>query len=232
MAKANFSLDTFRSTVLKSSLARNNRFEVIISSPPGLTAGLVNLYCEQASLPALNISSKSFKIFGPTYQRPIYSEYGGEGIALNFHVDRDMRVKEFFEDWMHIIVDKNNFTIGYQKDYVTRITISQLDEQDDITHQIQLIDAFPRNMNPMELNHSSQNQTHRLNVVFAYRYWKRITLNTPVDIPEQEQAPEVARDDVKKRYTDYNDKNKIIPSKSYNGVETIEQPLTPFNVGA
>ena len=53
-----------------------------------------------ASLPPVNISTKSFKIFGPTYQRPFGAEYGGEGISFTFHVDRDMKVKTFFDDWM------------------------------------------------------------------------------------------------------------------------------------
>jgi hypothetical protein len=204
MANATFSLDKFRDTVLSGGLARTNRFEVKIVTPQSLSRGgsaydptLISLYCEQAILPGLNISSKSFKIFGPTYQRPMGIEYGGEGISLNFHVDRNMRVKTFFEDWMHTIVDKNNFTVSYQNTYATTITISQLDEQDNITYEIELLEAFPRNLNPMELNNSSQNQTHRLNVVFAYRYWRRTEGTTPTDIPEQIQFPDIAREDIR-----------------------------------
>ena len=66
MAKANFSVKDFRSTVFTDSLARTNRFEVFIAKPPmALSTGRpwnVSLYCEQASLPPLNIASKSFKI--------------------------------------------------------------------------------------------------------------------------------------------------------------------------
>jgi hypothetical protein len=107
MAKSNFNLSSFTSEVLgKSSLARNNRFEVIIALPAGLNSSrynqrLISLYVEQTSIPLLNIAVKSQKIFGPSYQRPFASEYGGEGISLNFHVDRDMSVRNFFEDWMH-----------------------------------------------------------------------------------------------------------------------------------
>ena len=202
MASANFSLDKFTTQIKGGGLARTNRFEVFITPPAGLggtrssyNSELVSLYCEQASLPSLNISSKSFKIFGPTYQRPMTSEYGGEGIALNFHVDREMKVKEFFEDWMHLIIDKNNFTVGFQKNYISTISIKQLDEEDNVNYEIELSEAFPRNLNPMELNHSSQNQTHRLNVVFAYRSWRRIEQSNPVNIPEQIQYPEVSRTD-------------------------------------
>jgi len=199
MAKANFNLDDFRSTVFTDSLARTNRFEVLIVPPIGLgwvrgQGEFVSLYCEQASLPMLNINSKAFKIFGPAYQRPISSEYGGEGISLTFHVDRDMVVKTFFENWMHLIVDPDTFTVGYQKDYVTKILIRQLDEQEEVTYEVELQDAFPRNMNLMELNNAATNQTHRLNIQFAYRYWKNLGREyqtAPVDIPRQRLIPEI-----------------------------------------
>lgn len=177
MAVSNFSLDRVRTEILNGAgLARTNRFEVIITPPPGLNSGsvteLVSMYVEQASLPLLNIFTKSFKIFGPSYQRPLSSEYGGEGLPITFHVDREMTVRKFFEDWMHLIVRPEVFTVAYQEDYITDIIIRQLDEQENITHEITLYEAFPRNMNLMDLNNSASNQTHRLNVLFAYRYWK------------------------------------------------------------
>lgn len=203
MAVATFNLNNFRASVLGSEgLARTNRFEVLINAPTALSSSysrLSSLYVEQASLPLLNIFSKSFKIFGPAYQRPITSEYGGEGIPITFHVDRRMQVRKFFEDWMHLIVDPDNFTVGYQKDYIGNIRVRQLDEANNVTHEIELIEAFPRNINLMDLNHSSSNQTHRLNVLFAYRYWRnveRVTKNI-TDIPQLIVNPQVPREDVR-----------------------------------
>lgn len=206
MAVATFNLDRFRSRVFKDSLARTNRFEVLINMPPGLTGStrtageLVSLYCEQASLPSQSITAKAFKTFGPSHQRPISTEYGGEGIALSFHVDRDMKVRKFFENWMNIIVDPNSFTVNYQRDYITTIAIRQLDEQENVTHEIELLEAFPRSMNIMELNNASTNQTHRLNIIFAFRYWKNKDRNsqaTPIDISPNILFPQVPRIDTR-----------------------------------
>lgn len=201
---ANFSLDRFRSEVLDGAgLARNNRFEVLITPPRGLAdkfseAELASLYVEQASIPLLNIFAKPFKIFGPSYQRPISSEYGGEGLPMTFHVDQNFAIRRFFEDWMHVIVDPIRFTVGYQENYITDIYIRQLDEQDNITNEIKLIEAFPRNLNLMDLNHSASNQTHRLNVLFAYRYWVNTgrATTSPVDIPRVIINPQVPTYDV------------------------------------
>ena len=200
MGKANFDLSKFIGTVRTDSLARVNRFEVFIYAPTTLTnknianSGAVSLYCEMASLPPVNISTKSFKIFGPTYQRPFGAEYGGEGISLTFHVDRDMQVKKFFDEWTAKVVDPDTGLVGYQEDYISTIRLRQLDEQDNVTYEIELLEAFPRSVNLLELNNSAQNQTHRLNVLFAYRYWKDIDREfqtTPTDIPRQRLFPEV-----------------------------------------
>lgn len=197
MADNRFSLDSFRSKIFKDSLARTNRFEVEILPPPGLTgAGVfsdtVSLYCEQAVIPQLSIGVKQLRMFGPSHQRPTNIDYGGDGMSLTFHVDRDMRVRKFFENWMHIIVDPNNFTVSYQEDYISQIKVRQLDENNNVTHEIAFYEAFPRNINVMELNHSAQNQTHRINVLFAFRRWERLTTSTTmIDTPLPVQYPGV-----------------------------------------
>lgn len=201
--KTSFKLDNFRSTVLKFGLARTNRFEVIIATPPGVAAdggALVSLMCEQTNFPPLNIATKPFKIFGPTYQRPITSEYGGDGISMTFHVDRNMDVRKMFERWMNLIVDPVTFTVNYQQNYVSTIRIRQHDEQDNITHEVELLEAFPRNINLMDLNHNSTNQTHRLNILFAYRYWRAIdtaTSTNPTPVPRMIQQPQVISQDAR-----------------------------------
>ena len=208
MATSNFNLSQFIGAVREDSLARVNRFEVFINAPKSLTfknksnAGAVSLYCEMASLPPVNISTKSFKIFGPTYQRPFSAEYGGEGISLTFHVDRDMQVKKFFDEWTAKIVDPDTGFVGFQEDYISTIRLRQLNEQDEVTYELELEEAFPRSVNLLELNNSAQNQTHRLNVLFAYRYWKDVSpefQTMQMDIPRQRLFPQVPVVDVRNR---------------------------------
>ena len=210
MAKSNFNLSQFIGAVREDSLARVNRFEVIINTPKDLllsgknrsNARAVSLYCEMASLPPVNISTKSFKIFGPTYQRPFGAEYGGEGISLTFHVDRDMQVKKFFDEWTATVVDPDSGLVGFQEDYISTLTLKQLNEHDEVTYELELEEAFPRSVNLLELNNSAQNQTHRLNVLFAYRYWKDVSpefQTMQMDIPRQRLFPQVPVVDVRNR---------------------------------
>jgi hypothetical protein len=105
-----------------------------------------------------------------------------------------MQVKKFFDNWTSMVVDPDTGLVGYQEEYATTIRLRQLDEQDNVTYEIELSEAFPRSINLLELNNSAQNQTHRLNVLFAYRYWKDISQEyqtNPVDIPRQRLFPQV-----------------------------------------
>jgi len=201
MAQANFNLEKFLALAQTQSFARTNRFEVLITPPQGLLnlyrGDNISIMVEQASFPLLNIATKGLKIFGPTYQRPVTSEYGGEGMSLSFHIDRDMRLKKFFEDWMHIIVNPVDFTVAYQEEYITDIYIRQLDEQNKVTHEVVVYEAFPRNMNLLELNNSASNQTHRLNMLFAYRYWQETVEKQPTDLPRIITTPQLPSVDVR-----------------------------------
>lgn len=183
---ANFSLQSFISTVATRGMARTNRFEVGIISPSGSTEEntLTSLFCEISALPGMNLAVKPFKIFGPSYQMPLSAEYNGEGLAMTFLLDRSMMVKRYFDDWMHIVSAPGYFHVNYRDVYARDIVIRQLDEgaaegsgEDTtprVTYAARLSGAFPRSMNLVDLNHSSADQVHRLTVIFAYRYWETL----------------------------------------------------------
>jgi hypothetical protein len=224
MATANFNLTKFISESRISGFARTNRFEVMILPPAGLNATSrekISLYCEQTNFPLLNINTKAFKIFGPAYQRPITSEYGGEGISFVFHVDRNMVIRKFFENWMHLVVDPDTFTVGYQSEYITSIFIRQLDENENVTHEVELLEAFPRNMNIMELNNASSNQTHRLNILFAFRYWRSTARTTsPQPVAREVLYPEIPRATIEKTST-----KTTTVAKSINRISNVGETI-------
>jgi len=171
-----FNLDNFKSTVFNTGLARTNRFEVIITPPAALqtsteTSRLISLLAESTNFPPINVSVTSQRIFGPSYQRPKFIEFGGDSIIINFLVDTDMRVKRFFEDWIETIIEPETYLIGYQDEYASTLTIHQLDEEENTVYTIDIFEVFPRSLNIMDLNNTNQNSFHRLAVSFAYRYW-------------------------------------------------------------
>jgi hypothetical protein len=172
-----FSVDNFKQNVLKKGLARANNFEVVISPPASLvgswdTRNDISLMCESTTLPQLSISVRPLKIFGPSHQRPHAIEFGGEGLPFTFLVDQNMTQKKFFDQWMASIVDFEQFTVNLNDNYKTTIQIYQLDNQSKRVYAIELLEAFPRSMNMMELNQGSRDQFHRCNVNFTFRRWR------------------------------------------------------------
>ena len=173
---ANFKIDNFITEINRSGISKSNRFEVQILPPTSLQgftneSRLVSLYCDITNLPGMSISTKALKFYGPTYQRPVSSEFNGEAINMTFYLDRDMNVKAFFDAWMFKTVNPNSFNVGYAKDYVSQIKITQLDETNTEKYSVYLEDAFPRAMSLVDLSSGNINQANKLNMTFAYRRW-------------------------------------------------------------
>ena len=173
---ADFNLNSFVTKITKAGVAKSNRFEVRITPPNSLReftddGRLVSLYCDISNLPGMSVITKGLRLFGPAYQRPVSSEFNGEAINMTFYLDRDMRIKAFFDAWMFRTVNPNSFNVNYAEDYIAEIKISQLDENDKPTYSVYLEDAFPRAMSLVDLSAGATSQAGRLNMTFAYRRW-------------------------------------------------------------
>lgn len=170
---SNFSLQQFKSEVNRRGLAKPNRFEIAIYMPAaaGVNSQLISLFCESTNLPQQTVNVKQQRIYGPAYQKPFGIDYGGDGINMTFLLDREMKIKTFFDNWINRIIHPTEYYVYYENTYTSTIHIDQLDEKDDVTYSVKLENAFPRSLSMLELNNTAQNQVHKLNVTFAYRRW-------------------------------------------------------------
>jgi len=172
-----FSIENFRAEVRTRGMSRANRFEVIITTPPccrGLVAvdgKLVSLFCDQASLPQTRIRTAQQQIFGPPSFHPQSAEYGGDNISFQFYLDADMHIKTFFDTWVDGIVDRRSGEVSFQERYMCQgMTVSQLNQRDEIVYGVRFEDLFPIAVAPIQLDQGS-NTVNKLNVTFTYRRW-------------------------------------------------------------
>lgn len=169
-----FSLNEFISVVGRG-LSKPNRFEVIITSPPvlgGTPNRLVSIMAESTQLPPTRINTVRQQIFGPPSFLPQNADYGGENLSITFNLDREMAVKQYFDQWIDGIANRATGTISYQSNYVAQgMHINQLDEQDNIMYTATFTDIFPIAVNPVQLDANMTNQASKLNVTFSYRRW-------------------------------------------------------------
>ena len=116
---------------------------------------------------------------------------------LNFTLTDDMFVKDFFDMWQDSILpltenDKSHQNIAkYPKDYSSDFKISKLTNDfverpatrsivpvetitfGDYIYTVKLRDAFPKNVNPIQLSFSSQ-ENLKLSVELAFSSWSRL----------------------------------------------------------
>lgn len=154
----------------------------------------ITLRCESAVFPPQIVGVKQQRIYGPTYPRPFGVDYGGEGATFTFLLDGKMDVKAFFDAWISQIVNPFRFNVKYESNYVSDVQIFQLAEQrlgnpdgyviaegssprqnnveiDDAPYLAVLENAFPRNVNLLQLDYADQNKAQKLNVTFTFRRW-------------------------------------------------------------
>lgn len=172
-------INDFRSS-FKTDLARPARFDVLINIPLVLipyvaTARQLSYRCEVAELPGRSLATTDRKIgSAPVQKVPNQSIYNETN--MTFIVSDDMSEKIFFEGWMEAINPSSTYNFQYKANYVTDIIISQYNVANELTYQVQLIDAFPISVNQLDLDWSSDGH-HKLTVTFAYTNWTSTMVN-------------------------------------------------------
>jgi len=194
-------------------VSRSNRFEVLISPPPGLihpkrslsetidrvistTMGVTGL--GSLGIPFLTGERINFACEGATFPGKATAtkevqHFGPYRKApysqiyadatFTFRIGRDMYEKQYFDLWQALIMDPVTHEFSYYSDFVSDIEVRQLTTQDSSPYAIKLIEAFPMSIAELTLDHSQENTIHKLSVTFAYRKW------LPVEI-----ANEISRD--------------------------------------
>lgn len=166
----------------KQELARPSRYDVLIPIPAILapayltTAKNLNLRCESTTLPGRSFATTERKFGSSPIQKipyqPVYTD-----VSMTFIVGGDMKERLLFDQWMEIINPSSTYNFNYRADYVTDIGIIQYDLQNNVTYNAVLIDAYPLEVNQLDLDWSNDGY-HKLSVVFAYTKWQEGTLKS------------------------------------------------------
>ena len=177
--------------------ARPSRYEILIQPPNGFsgegrselkniwalimgqnvadsTVRRTSLRCSQISFPGRTLDSQQdTNIYGPV--RNIVQGFSFAEMQAQFQLSTDLREKTFFETWQRLAFDPITFDIGYYNSYVGNIQIYQLDEQDRRQYGVELVECFPKSIEPVSLDYAAANTISTVGISFAYRYWKNLT---------------------------------------------------------
>jgi len=132
------------------------------------------LRCSQISFPGRTLDSQQdTNIYGPV--RNIVQGFSFAELQAQFQLSTDLREKTFFETWQRLAFDPISFDVGYYNSYVGGIQIYQLDEQDRRKYGVELVECFPKSVEPVSLDYAAANTISTVGISFSYRYWKNLT---------------------------------------------------------
>ena len=104
----------------------------------------------------------------PIEKFPYHTSYGES--SMTFLISDDMREKIFFDSWMDIVNTTTDYNFQYKTNYMVDITINQYNVSNELTYSAVLREAFPLNMNQLDLEWSSE-EFHKLQIQFSYTNW-------------------------------------------------------------
>ena len=180
----------------RDGYAKQNRYEVIILLPSGVTGGgdgmgtsakagyvtsnlhgetarRISFRCESISIPARSLRTQTNNNqYGPIHQIAQGQTYAP--VEASFYCGSDLAERYFFEEWQKITYNPDTYDINYYKEYIGSIEIYQLNEQDERTYGCKLEECFPITIGALPYGHGNSNQIQKISVEFAYRYWRNI----------------------------------------------------------
>ena len=170
---------------------------------------LLTMRCENVIAPVMSFLQENIVRrygYGPLENVP----YGvnSQEFTLQFIVDKDSTIPEFFEQWMNFIINRDSFgganmrntqngrdpyEVQYKDTYVApMVNIQVYDRNQTNVMSYKIYDVFPNNIQSINLNWSDVDQLMRLNVSFSFTDFRLITQNTPNTL-EGERSPPKAR---------------------------------------
>ena len=162
-----FSLDKVMANV-KNDFARPNLFEVSIDKVKGSSQEPFRINCFQAQIPGTNIATtdpKKIDMRSVAYQK-IFAD-----TILGFYSSGDLRELEFFQTWIDMIVSPKNNHFGYYNDYIGRVKIKQLTRKGNVVGEWTLHDAYPKTVDPIQLDYGTTDTIMTVNVTMTYRHF-------------------------------------------------------------
>lgn len=196
-AAEGFDINGFRSQIIgDAGLLKNNLFLVNIQFPAQFASTQTNLmkltprslmmFCDQASLPGLSLSSEdgSRRYGTGTAEKMPYGAIFTD-ITLNFLADGQGEILKMYHNWFKFIVNYDttkNFETGYNKadpyevaykdDYAASITITVFNEASDKIIEYKLNEVFPLFLGEIAMGWADNDSIMKIPVTFTYRDWQ------------------------------------------------------------
>lgn len=215
-------LADFISEVKTRGLASPNKFKVNIALPQKFTLDerdlrngernsnhrMVQMFCDQAQLPDLNISTSQSRTYGEVREVPYENLYGN--INMSFYCDSNYIVKDFFDRWIMSISDPNTRHFNYYNDYISpNIDIIMMNNNQSAVYGVKLFECYPKQLQAVSVDYASKDIV-KVSVSMNYKYWRSTLISDQVVVNNganeevlqemQQQSNEIPNDYIENFY--------------------------------
>ena len=171
-------------------LAAANRFQVELPNIAGMipaSTGTVSrlltpigmenmsILCTTAQMPGKQVNVMSRQIGSDT--RSVANGQTFTAVNLTFYLTNSYSIRKYFQYWMDCVMSQNTnepMVAGFYNNYVRPIKIKQMDRNDKLIFTTELIEAFPTQMELIQLNNQAQTTAVEMTVSLAYRTYTTI----------------------------------------------------------
>ena len=191
---SNYNTEKLRSLIgAQGGLASPNRFMVLLPTiasmiPPTAAAreklqpidpADLSLICTSAQIPGKQINVMSREIGVGT--KSVANGQVFAAVNLSFYLTDDYVARKYFQYWMNCVVSQDlgvPMYAGYYENYVKDVNIYQLPRGSDsiskAVYAVTLVDAFPTQMELIQLNNQAQTTAMEMTISLAYKTYKTI----------------------------------------------------------
>jgi len=163
-------LSDFTSQLKTRNIAKPNMYYVQIVPPPSMAFGdtnLVSMWCSAAHTPHTYLMTNDNYLEAGIKRKYAY-DVDHQNLVLNFYLDQDYRIKQFFDEWKHRIVPYNR-QFNYPDNYTAEnITVYLIDNADENVYKYEYSRVFPKTINSVELSYANGTTIAGLNVEFVF----------------------------------------------------------------
>ena len=205
----------------RDGFAKQNRYEVVIGLPAGVSNGsadaagkdalttainsqknskvtrTLTYYCDSISIPGRNLRTvANSNVYGPTYEMVQGLTFAE--VQATFYASSNMEERKFFENWQKVAYNPNTYNLNYYKEYVGSVDIFQLNERDERTYGVRLEEVFPKTVEAMAIGHANSNAIQKVNVSLAYKYWRNLETDSEVPVDVGDRFAEIIKNSIEK----------------------------------
>jgi len=162
----------------RGGLAKPNRFKVDFAGLSAIRLDVdvnysdLNFLVDNISIPGRVINTFEYAILNHSVKIP--SAYDEDDVEIVFNLTNDFMPKKIIDAWAAKVINQGSYLASYATDYKCNVTISQLNENDDVVYAVILKGAYPIASKGLFLDNSAESTVSRFSCTLTYDRFENV----------------------------------------------------------